>query len=852
MKKLITESFIKNLPIERKEFILEKVDNFINVLENNNNEIKNIPNSYSVRKVKGNENIFKFRVDIANRVLFTFASKVHNIRENFKEDNAIVILDYCNHDNQIKRARGLNVNVNYVELEKEELFEELIDENYKAYYYNPDEVITRIVDNKTLVDLIKEDDKNAIYYLNEEQEECLRSNLTPLFLFGSAGSGKTTVGVNKIYSLYKAYNINIGYFTYSKLLMKETSNMFEYLCSQNGKSDFNSKVSFKYLSKFLYSKSNKTKPIDYYKFEDWFYTNANRNAKVKKLNIDVLDIYKEIRGIIKGLVGLEWMPYINFNLEQYNYETVEFLKDKQFLNINNNEFSLNTNIDKIEKVLILTNVENKNIIEKDLKKIKIEVEKSIFTQSLIDKNSYFNLPSEYSIYNREEREIIYDLSLKYEDYLKDNNLYDENDITRMVLAELNKGNIEKYDFILVDEIQDLTEIQIYLMYKLVKDPMNILFSGDFNQTINPTFFNTTRIESLFMSNSYNNKFYKKMLSTNYRSSKDIVELSNEVANLRIEKLYKNKRNDYLEKPIRNHTNKPFLLKNDEDNKKKLLNMVNDRHYVAIVVCDDAEKEKLKYEMGIETSVYTLAEIKGIEKNYIICYNIISSHKDKWNEIFSGVSYENHSLYRYYFNMLYVAITRARDYVCFYEDEIDCPLYDSIEDLIEKVEHFDEGHLMFDYISKDDDYIKEGKYLESKEKYDQAILQYKKSKSSSVKNHIKRCEALMLKDKGKYCEAGSKLLKLKEYELASECYLEDENYIKVIKSFVLMRKNYEEIIREFEEYEINPLEIVLEKGIKEAWIKDFYSIYNTYIDKKIDKNRENIDLITTIISMVNED
>lgn len=852
MKKLITESFIKNLPIERKEVILEKVDKFINILENNNNEIKNIPSGYSVRKVKGNDDIYKFRVDIANRILFTFASKVHNIRDDFKSDNAIVILDYCNHDNQIKRARSLNLNVHYSELDEEELFEELIDENYKTYYFNPEEVITRIVDNQTLVELIKEDDKNAVYYLNEEQEECLRSNLTPLFLFGSAGSGKTTVGVNKIYSLYKEFKLNIGYFTYSKLLMKETRNMFEYLCSQNGNSQFNSKVNFKYLSKFLFTKSNKIKHIDYYQFEDWFYTNANRNAKVKRLNIDVLDFYKEIRGIIKGLVGLNWMPYISFKIDEFNNETIAFLKDKKYFESNVDEFSLNTKIDIIKKSLILSNAENKSTIESDLNRINLSIEENIFTQRMIDKSSYLALPNDYSIYNKEEKEIIYDVALKYEDYLKDNNLYDENDITRIVLEELNKGNIEQYDFILVDEIQDLTEIQIYLMYKLVKNPMNILFSGDFNQTINPTFFNTIRIESLFLSNSYIDKFYKKTLCTNYRSSKNIVDLANEVANLRIEKLYKNKRNDYLEKSIRNATSNPFFLKNSNENKTKLLNMVKDRHYVAIVVCDESEKEKLKYEMGIEDSVFTLSEIKGIEKSYIICYNIISKHKDKWKEIFNGVSYKNHSLYRYYFNMLYVAITRARDYVCFYEDEIDCPLYDNINSLIENVEYFDESRLMFDYISNDDDYIKEGRYLESKEKYEEAIAQYKKSKSSSVTNYIKRCQALILKEKGKFSEAGSKLLKIHEYELASECYLEDENYIKVIKSFVLMKKRYEEIKNELEEYNINPLEIVLEKEIKEAWINDFYVIYNRYIDNKLNNQKDNIELIKTIISMVNGD
>ncbi|MEG1285626.1 MAG: hypothetical protein RSD22_07820, partial [Romboutsia sp.] len=195
MKKLVTENFIKSLPSGKKDFILEKIDKFMEELELNNNEIKNISNSYSVKKIKCDNELFKFRVDKGNRVLFTFASKISYIRSEYKESNCIVILDYCNHDNQIKRARNLGLNINYTSIDSEEKFEHIIDENYKIYYYNPDEVITRVVDNETLQELIKKDEKNIIYYLNEEQNQCLRSDLTPLFLFGSAGSGKTTVGV---------------------------------------------------------------------------------------------------------------------------------------------------------------------------------------------------------------------------------------------------------------------------------------------------------------------------------------------------------------------------------------------------------------------------------------------------------------------------------------------------------------------------------------------------------------------------------------------------------------------------------------------------------------------------------
>lgn len=784
MNKLVTDNFIKSLPIGKKDVILEKIDKFFHELKQNNNEIKNISNSFSVRKIRGNTDLYKFRVDKSNRVVFTFASKIKEIREEFKNNKYIILLDYCNHDNQITRARNLGLNVRLSSLDEEIVFDEIIDENYKTYQYNPEEIITRVVDNQSLVELLKEDEKNAIYYLNEEQNECLRSDLTPLFLFGSAGSGKTTVGINKIYSLYKHNNIEIGYFTYSSLLKNDTKNMFNYLLDKKGKSLYDSKVDFQEVNKYLKNKSNKSSFVKFEEFRNWFEKNISRSNNYSKFKFEAIDVWKEIRGIIKGMIGIDWTA--------------------------------------------------------DIK---------ISEQKLLNKGIYFSMSKEYSIYDTEERILIYEIAHKYQDFLESENKFDENDIARLVIGKLESNKLKKYDFVLVDEIQDLTEKQIYLIYHLVKNSKNVLFSGDFNQTINPTYFNTTRIESLLKIYNPQDNFNKRILNTNYRSSREIVELSNKIADLRIDKLYKNKRNDYIERPIRDNTIKPFLLKGDIDDKIKLLNTVKDRHYVAIVVCDEEDKYRLKYDLGIEESVFTVSEIKGIEKNYIICYNIISKYYKVWEKILEGIDYDNHSLYRYYFNMFYVSITRARDYITFYEDRDVENFYNNIKDYIQVVDHFDEDTMMFNYISSEDDYYNEGLYLESRGKYEQAIMQYKRSSHKKVDICINRCRALIIKEEGKYFEAGGKLLKLKEYNLASECYREAQSYNNLLKCLILDNRSYKEIIEEFENIEVRPIELIINEKYKSNWVDKFYYLYEGYLTEKINKNNENIELIKTIVETI---
>ena len=55
-------------------------------------------------------------IAILSMFLFTFTSSISGIRGEFKEENRILILDYCNHDEQIRRAKELNINIDFIDL----------------------------------------------------------------------------------------------------------------------------------------------------------------------------------------------------------------------------------------------------------------------------------------------------------------------------------------------------------------------------------------------------------------------------------------------------------------------------------------------------------------------------------------------------------------------------------------------------------------------------------------------------------------------------------------------------------------------------------------------------------------
>lgn len=76
MKILISEKFKKSVPNEKKDFVIEKIrqlEEELKRLEEEKQSIRNIKKGFSIWKLKpAKENIYKFRVDEANRIIFTY------------------------------------------------------------------------------------------------------------------------------------------------------------------------------------------------------------------------------------------------------------------------------------------------------------------------------------------------------------------------------------------------------------------------------------------------------------------------------------------------------------------------------------------------------------------------------------------------------------------------------------------------------------------------------------------------------------------------------------------------------------------------------------------------------------
>ncbi|ONI45327.1 hypothetical protein AN641_00640 [Candidatus Epulonipiscioides gigas] len=585
---IIEQNFFKNIPLGYD--IIVKLLNFEKQLLEAQNQIRELPLGYRIRKVN-NTNIFKFRLNNSDRILFTFIKSRQNV------GNDIVFLSYVNHDAQIRKAHNYNVHKIKlldisVSLSEQEYQEDATDKYIEKIYHKSFDLSSFkgfVINEKDLEKIIVNEQTNFAQYLSHEQFDVLKSMENQILLTGAGGTGKTIVLLH-ILSLVNVHSSSL-YLTYTDLLLEKAQQDYQIFKENNN-------LEFITVRKLLSKLSN----ID---IKEILTTNQIRSwlkaEKYKYRIIQIKEIHEivaEIRGVLTGYLGLEYIGAQN--------------------KIKNN-------------------------------------------QKLLSLDSYLNIPKQYSIFNKEEKEEIYKVALAYQKWIKDYNQYDENDIAGKILKS---NNLPMYDYIVVDEIQDLSELQIYLISKLIKPNGKIVWAGDTNQTIYPTFFNFGRLKNLYF--TYEQKLICKVLTKNYRGTRQITNLINEIVKCR--QLYIGKSTDDCTEVALKDGSIPKILDFKENEFTFLFNELLDKHYCVVVVGSENTRKNLiqKYK-GLKRRIFLIHEIKGLEYDNVYCYDLMSEYSEHWNEILNYKHKKNNHM-KYYFNLLYVGISRAKSNLFIYESK----------------------------------------------------------------------------------------------------------------------------------------------------------------------------------------
>ena len=289
----------------------------------------------------------------------------------------------------------------------------------------------------------------------------------------------------------------------------------------------------------------------------------------------------------------------------------------------------------------------------------------------LSKDEYLELGVKQSIFLKSEREKVYEAFVKYNEFLSENNFYDLNIVSFKWLQYCRA----KYDFIVIDEVQDFTNIQLYLVLQSLKTAGNFILCGDSNQIVHPNFFSWTNVKTMFYKHDIAQSRIS-VLRTNYRNSAEVTAIANKlllIKNARFGSI--DRESNFLVEPLKENRGLANFYIDTEARRKQLNDSTMRSTKYALLVMTREEKAAAR-KIFKTPLLFSIQEAKGLEYENIILINFISNYSREFNEIAQGVTkkdLENDDLafsrgkdkadksldaYKFYINSLYVGITRS--------------------------------------------------------------------------------------------------------------------------------------------------------------------------------------------------
>ena len=259
-------------------------------------------------------------------------------------------------------------------------------------------------------------------------------------------------------------------------------------------------------------------------------------------------------------------------------------------------------------------------------------------KSWLSREDYQALGIKESIFLAEERDAVYTIFEKYLVFLSDNNLYDSNVISHHYLEKIEPY----YDFIVVDEVQDLTNIQLYLIIKSLQQKEAFILCGDSNQIVHPNFFSWSKVKSLFYTQNdlKHSDQLIRILNTNYRNSPQVTDIANKILKIKSHRFGSiDKESHYLVESNGHNQGEVILLKDNDHIKEELDKKTKASTQFAVIVMTAEQKPAAQQHFSTPL-VFTIQEAKGLEYENIILYNFLSQEEQRYREISRGVELED--------------------------------------------------------------------------------------------------------------------------------------------------------------------------------------------------------------------
>ena len=306
----------------------------------------------------------------------------------------------------------------------------------------------------------------------------------------------------------------------------------------------------------------------------------------------------------------------------------------------------------------------------------------------LTRDQYEALGVRRSIFVDDVRSEVYDLFEKYLAWMQGAKLFDANVVSQQRLAEV----VGRYDFIVVDEAQDVTSVELALVLKHLRLPGQFILCGDSNQIVHPNFFSWASVKSLFFEHqSLAAGREITILRANYRNAVEITMIANQLLRMKTARFGSVDRESQYEVVAQP------TLHGGVDLMKDSVTAVADldtrtrrsRRFAVIVLRDEEKAQAAK--LFHTPLLFSVHEAKGLEYDNVILFNVVSGSRTRFDEITAGVKREDLEseqayaragdkrdksleLLKFYINALYVALTRAVKRVIWVESDVGHPVF----------------------------------------------------------------------------------------------------------------------------------------------------------------------------------
>lgn len=710
-----------------------------------------------VKKLKGTGGkvIFEARIDRGNRLIFTLGRQA--------DEACIYIWGAVRHDDISAAARSvLPDNAPFLTFEplEEEQFDDVLFDDLPDAYFTQESIEDKVKEDygsQKWLDIREEREWQRLLakkhpdlfeiflYLTIAQRRVLEQ-LPPVLISGTAGSGKTTIAVYML--LRQAHNgKRLLFLTCSRYLKDFSQHLYKGLTArpdprnqQNTSVNSVGEVHFAVLTELirdiLTSRGVLLDPVKEVTLRE-FRMIFSKHALARKYDPEL--VWEEIRSIIKGA-----NPPLN--LKRYRELGTGYIRNRlspvqlrdfadALLELKNMDFmhkiirilhhhtqypDFDSFIGSLMKPTAKQDPGSRRVVEEILRIL--EAKQNRFERPLLSINEYLNLGRKRAPNFLYDREDIYTIAEYYQRQLETENRYDEIDLCRTAIQALDANRDQfLWDVVVCDEIQDFSDIQLALVFRLSRAPGSLVCAGDTRQIINPSGFRWEEVKQRFFERGIDVPEVHQ-LNLNFRSTGSIVKLSNALLDLKQQLVGLS---GYEQREDWKFNGRPPFVVLGIKQEDMLSSLGRIAAGSVILVRTGDEQRKLKKALGTEL-VFTVQEAKGLEFDTVLLWKFSAEQKSQavWRKIVgdSCLEQEHYPLIRHEINLLYVAVTRSRNTLIIYDGLKGSPVWDleAVKSLIVTTRERKDLTQVWKQISTPKEWGAQGQYFYEREYYSAAF------------------------------------------------------------------------------------------------------------------------------------